>query len=280
MFLAILNRLMKKLLDEKGGCVAEMNYLRTAEFAARKAGGVLLDNVGRIRTVEFKAKNSLLTEIDVECENIIVGILKRNFPAHDILAEEGNTFSTGSKYRWIIDPLDGTMNYVHTYPFYSVSIALEYAGSVVAAVVYDPVKDEMFTAAKGVPSRLNGNGITVSAAQDVKDSLLATGFLHEDEGLVERNLVHFSDFIRRARGVRRDGSAALDLCYVACGRYDGFWELGLHPWDTAAGALIVNNAGGRVTDISGGEFSHYRPEIIATNNRIHSQIINILHMNR
>ena len=184
--------------------------------------------------------------------------------------------ANNSEYKWIIDPLDGTMNYAHGYPFFSVSIAIEHVDTVVAGVVYDPVSNEMFTAEKGKDARLNGEKINVSNSGSLKDSLLATGFLHEDEKLVERNLKYFSDFIFSARGVRRDGSAALDLVYVACGRYDGFWELGLHPWDMAAGAFIVGEAGGMVTNLSGEGFTHYRGEVVATNGKIHESMIKVL----
>lgn len=253
-----------------------MSYLKTAERAARKAGEILTENLGKIMRIELKAKNSLLTEVDLMCERVIVDLIRHEYPDHDLVAEEGSEYSSGSEFKWIIDPLDGTMNYAHGYPFFSVSIALEQNDSVVAGVVYDPVMDEMFTAEAGKGAKLNGSEIRVSAEDRLEDSLLATGFLHEDEGLVERNLGHFSDFIMIARGVRRDGSAALDLAYVACGRYDGFWELGLHPWDMAAGAFIVREAGGEITNISGGDFTHYKGEIVASNGKIHDQVLEIL----
>jgi len=253
-----------------------MNYIQTAENAARKAGRILLDNLGKIKRIELKAKNSLLTEVDVMCEEAIVEVVNMHFPEHDLIAEEGSEILNNSEFKWIIDPLDGTMNYAHGYPFFSVSIAVEQFGSVIAGVVYDPVMDEMFSAEKSTGAKLNRESIYVSQTVGLQESLLATGFLHEDERLVERNLKHFSDFIFRARGVRRDGSAALDLAYVACGRYDGFWELGLHPWDMAAGSFIVKEAGGSVTNVSGGEFTHYRGEVVASNGEIHEQMIEIL----
>lgn len=253
-----------------------MSYIETAEYAARKAGSILLENIGKIKKIEMKAKNSLLTEVDLNCERQIVEILRNEYPDHDLVAEEGSEYSSGSDYKWIIDPLDGTMNYAHGYPFFSVSIAVEKGNSVISGVVYDPVKDEMFTAESGKGARLNGKKISVSGSDRIEDSLLATGFLHEDEDLVRRNLVYFSDFIMKSRGVRRDGSAALDLAYVACGRYDGFWELGLHPWDMAAGAFIIKEGGGTVTNMSGGEFTHHKGEIVASNSWIHDQMLDIL----
>lgn len=153
---------------------------------------------------------------------------------------------------------------------------MEYKGKVILGVVYDPIKDEMFSAEVGKGAFLNGNLIKPSGADKLENSLLATGFLHEDERLVEMNLVNFCKFIRGARGVRRDGSAALDLCYVACGRYDGFWELGLHPWDTAAGAFIIKESGGFVTNISGGDFTDYKGEILASNGLIHKRMVEVL----
>lgn len=253
-----------------------MSYLDIAQAAARKAGKILIDNIGKIGQVELKAKNSLLTEVDLMCEREIVGIIRHEYPEHDLVAEEGSEYSSGSDIKWVIDPLDGTMNYTHGYPFYSVSIAVEQNDSIIAGVVYDPVMDEMFTAEKGKGAYMNGKDIKVSESDKLGDSLLATGFLHEDERLVERNLKHFSDFIMVARGVRRDGSAALDLAYVACGRYDGFWELGLHPWDMAAGAFIAREAGAKVTNMTGGEFTHHKGEIVTSNGRIHEQMLEIL----
>ena len=253
-----------------------MNYFDTAVKAAREAGAVLQDSIGKIKDVGLKAKNDLVTDIDHLSENLIVDLIKSSYPDHSILAEEGGMTGKKSEYNWLIDPLDGTMNYVHTYPFYSVSIALENKGEVILGVVYDPVKDELYTAETGKGAYLNGSIIKPSNTDKLGDSLLSTGFLHEDESLVEKNLKHFSNFIWRARGVRRDGSAALDLCYVACGRYDGFWELGLHAWDMAAGAFIIEEAGGIVTNLSGGSFTAHRGEIVATNGTIHDQVVDLL----
>lgn len=212
-----------------------------------------MDNLGKVRDIKFKAKNSLVTEVDKLSEDLIISIIKDSFPSHDIFAEESGRHSSGSEYLWLIDPLDGTTNYAHAYPFFSVSIALEVRGVLEVGLVYDPVKDELFTAERGKGALLNGRPIGVSNAARVEESHLCTGFVHEDEWMVEENIIHFADFIRRARAVRRDGSAALDLCYVACGRFDGFWELGLNPWDTAAGVLIVGEAGGRVSLFSSDE---------------------------
>ncbi|MCH7517850.1 MAG: inositol monophosphatase, partial [Candidatus Dadabacteria bacterium] len=228
-----------------------MNYLEVAEKTAREAGVVLLENLGKVKKIEFKAKNSLVTEVDKLSEEIIINNIKKSFPSHDIFAEESGRHSENSDYLWLIDPIDGTTNYAHAYPFFSISIALEVKGEVEIGLVYDPVKDEMFTAEAGKGAYLNGELIKVSKSDSIEHSHVCTGFMHEVEWMVEANIKHFGNFIRRARAVRRDGSAALDVCYVACGRFDGFWELGLNPWDTAAAVLILKEAGGQVTTFSG-----------------------------
>ena len=253
-----------------------MSYIDVAEAAAREAGEKLKKKLGKIREIEFKGKNNLVTEVDKLSERTIIDRIKRSFPSHDIFAEESGRHSKNSDHVWIIDPLDGTTNYAHAYPFFSVSIALEVGGVVEAGLVYDPVKDELFTAERGNGALLNGEGIRVSDSQNLGHSHLATGFVHENNKMVEDNLKHFANFIRRARAVRRDGSAALDLCYVACARFDGFWELGLNPWDTAAGVLIVEEAGGKITDFKGGKFSIYVKEILTSNGRIHGEMIDVL----
>jgi len=253
-----------------------VRYLEVAEKAAREAGKVLIENLGKVKEIEFKAKNSLVTEVDKFSEEIIISSIKKHFPSHDYFAEESGRHSRESDHVWIIDPLDGTTNYAHAYPFFSVSIALEIEEVVKVGLVYDPVKEELFTAEEGKGSYLNGNPIKVSKSHAIEHSHVCTGFMHEIEWMVEANIKHFGNFIRRARAVRRDGSAALDLCYVACGRFDGFWELGLNPWDTAAGALILKEAGGHVTTFSGDEYSIYLQEILGSNSIIHDHMIGIL----
>ncbi len=253
-----------------------MNYLEVAEKTAREAGVVLLENLGKVKKIEFKAKNSLVTEVDKLSEEIIINNIKKSFPSHDIFAEESGRHSENSDYLWLIDPIDGTTNYAHAYPFFSISIALEVKGEVEIGLVYDPVKDEMFTAEAGKGAYLNGELIKVSKSDSIEHSNVCTGFMHEVEWMVEANIKHFGNFIRRARAVRRDGSAALDVCYVACGRFDGFWELGLNPWDTAAAVLILKEAGGQVTTFSGDEYSIYLKEILTSNSIIHGQMIEIL----
>ncbi|MFY9270870.1 MAG: inositol monophosphatase family protein, partial [Candidatus Manganitrophaceae bacterium] len=196
-------------------------------------------------------------------------------PDHQILAEEGHDRTGASPYRWVIDPLDGTTNYTHHFPFFCVSIGVEIKGKVHLGVVFDPVRNELFFAEKGKGAFLNGRPIRVSAVRALRESLLVTGFVRE----VQTDPVNFDPFINftmRVQGVRRTGSAALDLCYVACGRFDGFWELKLHPWDTAAGSIILTEAGGRLTDFSGKGYSIYDKEMLASNGKLHRQMIDVL----
>ena len=253
-----------------------MQYLEVAEKAAREAGVVLIENLGKVKEIEFKAKNSLVTEVDKLSEEIIIANIKNSFPSHGIFAEESGRDSNESEHVWLIDPIDGTTNYAHAYPFFSVSIALEVNGKVEVGLVYDPVKDEMFTAEKGKGAFLNGEPISVSKSHAIEHCHVCTGFMHEVEWMVEANIKHFGNFIRRARAVRRDGSAALDLCYVACGRFDGFWELGLNPWDTAAAVLILEEAGGQVSTFIGDDYDIYMKEILASNSIVHEHMMDIL----
>jgi myo-inositol-1(or 4)-monophosphatase len=254
--------------------------LKVAEKAAREAGKLLIDHLGKVKEVEYKAKNSLLTEVDKLSESLIIEVLQSNFPSHDFFAEESGRDKQTSSHVWIIDPLDGTTNYAHTYPVFSVSIALEIEEVIRLGIVYDPMREEFFNAELGKGAYLNQDRIKISETGIVEESLVCTGFTHENEWMVDENLMHFENLIRKARAVRRDGSAALDLCYVACGRYDGFWELGLHAWDTAAGFLILKEAGGRVSDFSDSEFTVHSEEILATNGLIHDEMIGILSLGR
>ena len=258
-----------------------MNYIEIAQTAARKAGEIQIENIGKIKNISFKeakGKNNILTEVDTKSEEIIISTIKEKFPSHQILAEEsGESIKNNSPYKWLIDPLDGTMNYSHAYPFFCVSIALELDGEIVCAVVYDPFKDEMFAAEEGKGAKLNGLAIHVSNAKLLKESLIVSGtFHHPDSEIMDKFISILKKLSITARGVRRDGSAALDLCYVACGRYDSFWEYGLNPWDMAAGALIVKEAGGSVTNLTGGEFTPYKGELISSNGFIHKEMIKIL----
>lgn len=257
-----------------------MDYIGLAQKAALGAGELLRENFGKVLDIEYKAKNSLVTEIDRISEELIIEIIRDKFPSHSIFAEESGRDGRDSGHLWIIDPLDGTTNYTHTYPFFSVSIALEIDGEIKLGVVYDPLKNEMFSGEKGDGASLNNRPMKVSVTSSVEESCLCTGFIHTKDWMVEENLKHFGNFIRRSRALRRDGSAALDLCYVACGRFDGFWELGLNPWDTAAGFLICEEANGLVTDFSGKRFDVHNQELVATNGKIHDEMIRVLKLAR
>ena len=243
------------------------------------AGKLLLRNVSRHRLVRFKGKINLVTEMDLKSEKLIVARLRKLLPDASFLTEEGSAVENDSPCKWVIDPLDGTTNYAHTLPIWCVSIALEWRGDIVLGCVYDPNRDELFTAISDKPARLNGKLISVSKRRRLDQSLLATGFPYDVQTSSINNLDHFVSFATTARAVRRAGSAALDLCYLAMGRFDGFWELKLHPWDTAAGTLIVKQAGGRVTDFRGKPFSIYSENLLASNGAIHSQMIRVLATN-
>jgi len=243
------------------------------------AGRLLLRNVSRHRLVHFKGKINLVTEMDLRSEKLIVARLRKLLPDASFLTEEGSAVENDSPYKWVIDPLDGTTNYAHTFPIWCVSIALEWRGEIVLGCVYDPNRDEMFTAVQDKPARLNGRLIHVSKRRRLDQSLLATGFPYDIQTSSINNLDHFVRFAKTARAIRRAGSAALDLCYLAMGRFDGFWELKLHPWDTAAATLIVKQAGGRVTDFRGKPFSIYSEHLLASNGAIHRQMIHVLAAN-
>ena len=249
------------------------------EFAietARGAGALLKENVGKVGRIEFKGAVDIVTEVDRKSEELIMAAIGKTFPGHGILTEESPEVKQDSPYKWIIDPLDGTTNYSHGFPFFCVSIGFEEAGEVIFGVVYDPMLDELYTAEKGIGAALNGKKITVSAINDLGRGLLATGFPYDLRASKDNNLDFFSQFSLKAQAIRRAGSAALDLCYIASGRFDGYWEMKLRPWDVAAGALIVGEAGGRVTDFSGGPFSIYGRECLASNGLIHEDMVRIL----
>ncbi|HAK59656.1 MAG TPA: inositol monophosphatase [Nitrospiraceae bacterium] len=251
-------------------------YLAVAREAALKAGGLLKENLHGTREIAFKGAINLVTEMDRRSERTVVETLLKAFPDHGIMAEEETRIENGSDFTWIIDPLDGTTNYAHGYPCFSVSIALEDRGEVIAGVVYDPMRAELFSAGKGAGAYLNGNRISVSKTGDLIHSLLSTGFPYDRSMSKENNLNYFIALLMASQEVRRDGSAALDLCAVAAGRFDGFWELKLNAWDVAAGTLIVQEAGGRISDLSGERSSIYDKEILASNGRIHEQMVEIL----
>ncbi len=249
------------------------NYLEVAVEAAKLGGDILKRNYGCAKKIEYKSEINIVTDVDKRSEELIVDLLSSRFPQHSVLAEEGTNSEHCSEFRWVIDPLDGTTNYAHDYPFFCVSIALEKNGEVVTGVVYQPIFEELFVAEKGHGAYLNGKKIHVSKVSKLREALLSTGFPYDVQ---DEALEYFKNFVYTAQAVRRDGSAALDLCYLAMGRFDGFWELRLKPWDTAAGALVVTEAGGLVTDFSLSHYSIYQSEIMASNGLIHDQMREVI----
>jgi myo-inositol-1(or 4)-monophosphatase len=255
---------------------------RCAEAIAREAGRRMIVGQKEGFDIDTKGVNDVVTNIDREVEQFIVGELGEMFPDDLILGEEfgeqeEEDVTSGSDLRhWYVDPIDGTLNFSHGIPISCVSIALQIDGQSMVGVVYDPYRDEMFSARRGHGARLNGEPMRVSAEDSVSDSLLVTGFPPGTGDQLEANLKAFAELTRRSRGIRRLGSAALDLAFVAAGRLDGFWEFGLNPWDTAAGYLLVEEAGGRVTQIAAEPFDIFDPSILATNGRIHGDIIDIV----
>jgi myo-inositol-1(or 4)-monophosphatase len=244
---------------------------------AREAGRMLRDELGRARRIRFKGTpTNLVTEMDGRAEALIVDQLRRHFPDDAVLAEERGAMPGTSGRRWIIDPLDGTTNYAHGVPVYAVSIALEIAGRVVVGVIYDPNQDELFSAQLDAGAFLNGIRLAVSTTPTLNESLLATGFPYNVREVARNNLAEYSAFSLRSQGVRRTGSAVIYLAYVAAGRVDGYWELRLGAWDVAAGGLMVEEAGGRVTNLTGGRLDLDAPEVLASNGRIHGEMVQTL----
>ncbi len=249
------------------------DYRELAVAAANKAGKYLKRNLYRRHQLHFKGEIDIVTEADQHAEKMIVGTISTRYPEHDILAEESPARQTGSLYRWVIDPLDGTTNYAHGYPVFCVSIALARGKECILGVVYNPMLEEMFVAEKGQGAFLNGRRIAVSETAYLTGSLLATGFPYDIRFSNENNLDLFQALAVQAQAIRRAGAAALDLAYVAAGRFDGFWELKLHPWDTAAGCLLVQEAGGVVTDLQGEAYALGSPHVTASNGRIHAELL-------
>jgi myo-inositol-1(or 4)-monophosphatase len=252
--------------------------LELAIRAAREAGELLRSNLGRQIEVSRKGRIDLVTEVDLASERLIKNLVLTHYPRHTVLGEEsGETGSSSdSEYRWIVDPLDGTTNYAHGYPCFNVSIALHRAGEPLLGVVYDPMRDELFVAERGSGALLNNRRIRVSTTAPLTNALLSTGFPYDFTERYFTNLERFRDFSLNAQGVRRDGSAALDLCYVACGRFDGFWEAGLKVWDSAAAAIVIAEAGGRLTDYSGRPFDPFGPECVVSNGLIHDEMLAVI----
>ncbi len=247
---------------------------------ARAAGAILREGYGRAHAPERKGRIDLVTEYDRRSERLVLDELARRFPGQAVLAEESGAHAGAAgaapEARWVVDPLDGTTNFAHNYPFFCVSIAAEWGGRLVAGAVYDPVRDEMFSAAAGHGATLNDAPLRVSDVAGVEDALLVTGFPYDVREHPERSLPAFEAFLVRAQAIRRDGSAALNLAYVACGRFDGFWEGHLSPWDMAAGTLLVREAGGAVTDFAGGPFRLDGRQILAANATLHAAMRDVI----
>ncbi|HSF18853.1 MAG TPA: inositol monophosphatase family protein [Vicinamibacteria bacterium] len=253
-----------------------MKAAAVAVEAALAAGEILERFLGGALRVEYKGEVNLVTEADLTSEERILSILRRRFPDASILSEETGESEGPGGCRFVVDPLDGTTNFAHGYPVFAVSIAYEENDLTLAGVVYDPMRRELFTAERGQGSFRNGHKLTVSGTDQLSKALLATGFPYDRKDDIDANLRLFSRFMKASRAVRRDGSAALDLCYLAAGRFDGFWEEKLGPWDTAAGALIVEEAGGRVTDFGGRDFHYSMGNIVASNHRLHEPMMRLL----
>ena len=239
---------------------------------AREAGAMLMDYFRQRVKIEYKGDVDLVTVADRNSEKLILERIRAHWPSHDVLGEEGGLHDRGSDYRWYVDPLDGTTNFAHGFPVFCVSLGLEHKGKRIAGVVYDPTRDELFAAELGSGAVLNGERIHVSKTANLAESLVATGFPSHKRHK-NPNIHFYHQITLRTHGVRRAGSAALDLACVACGRFDAFWEFNLNPWDTAAGVLLVEEAGGRVTDFHGGPFQITSRETMASNGLVHESLL-------
>jgi myo-inositol-1(or 4)-monophosphatase len=252
---------------------ARTRYLRVAKHAALAAGKLLMASYGKLRhsQISMKAKNDFVTEIDKKSEKRIISIIQKTFPRHAIQAEESGVTS-GKGILWVIDPLDGTSNYIHQFPLFSVSIGVLENGRPIAGVIYDPVHRELFTAERGKGAFLNGRRIRVTKISKLADSLMATGIPFRARERFSQYLASFEKISLSSVGMRRGGSAALDLAYVACGRFDGFWEIDLSPWDIAAGAILIEEAGGKISDMWGKSGHLKSGDTLASNGLVHAQL--------
>lgn len=252
----------------------------TGRLAALAAGAVLRQNYCKPHQITMKGAIDPVTESDLQAQELIIALIRQSFPGHVFLAEESGLEqpppavpeASSAPYRWIIDPLDGTVNFAHGYPAFCVSIAFEAAGRLEYGVIYDPLRDELFEATRGQGASLNGQPIKVSAIERLERALVATGFPYDIRERLAATLARMERILGQVQGLRRGGSAALDMAYVACGRFDGFYEENLKPWDTAAGLVIINEAGGRVTTLDGGEYNIYSPNILASNGGLHENL--------
>lgn len=244
---------------------------------ARQAGLLLKKKFSQKHKIHYKGDINIVTEADKMSEDLIINSIRHNFPDHGILSEESPAISGSGEMRWIIDPLDGTTNYAHGFPVFCVSIALQRHDDVILGVIYDPMRDELFSAVRGKGAYLNGKKLAVSSVKNISRSLLATGFPYDIRDSRENNLDNFNLMAVNVQAIRRAGAAALDLAYLAAGRFDGFWELKLKPWDTAAGCLMVTESGGKVSDLFGKRWDVFSLHLLASNSLIHKKMIDILH---
>lgn len=252
--------------------------LKAAKQYALGAGAILKKGFHKKKRIVYKGRIDPVTEFDLKSENYLVSQIKQDFPGHAILAEEGSTANIKARggYRWVLDPLDGTVNFAHGFPMYCVSVGVEYDGRLEVGVVFDPERDELFYAAHGKGAFLNGRRIEVSQERRLDRALLATGFAYDIGTARKNNLGLFARMAKKAQGIRRPGSAALDLCWVAGGRMDGFWELKLYPWDTAAALIILSEAGGKYTRINGKKYSIHDKDLLASNGPLHKPMQKVL----
>ena len=253
-------------------------FLATATEAVTRAGAIQLARFGSQVRVEKKGTNDLVTEVDVEVERMFRSLIAERYPTHDVLAEEMGQQTSGASHRWVFDPLDGTTNYAHGIPIFCSTVALEIDGIPVVAAVFDPNRHELFTAQDGVGAWLNGERLHVSSARTLIDSVLVTGFPYDirEPRRMQEILALFTGFLAEARAIRRLGSAAIDLCWVAAGRMDGFWEQALQSWDIMGGALIVQEAGGRVTNLDGSPWDAHRGNVLASNGHVHDEMLRVI----
>lgn len=248
----------------------------SAKKITQKASSYILKNLHRKKVFKKKGHFNLVTNIDQEVEEVVIKEIKKLYPKHTIIGEESGTHKRNSKYEWFIDPIDGTTNFAHGYPFYAISIGFAMDGVLQFGIVMNPATNELFTGLKGKGAKLNGKTINVSKIKKLNDSLLSSGFSNRRKDLKSVNFGNFTKMTLNSHGVRRDGAASLDLCYVACGRTEGFWEGKLSPWDTAAGVIILEEAGGKVTTYDGKKYSVYSDTILATNGKIHKELMKSL----
>ncbi len=251
-------------------------YKQTAISAAYKAADILRSRFGNISRIHKKDAVEIVTEADTESEKVIISTIRDRFPDHSILSEESGIKDGNDEFRWVIDPLDGTVNFAHQLPIFCISIGLTYWNDIVLGVVLNPVDGQLYTALSGQGAKLNGRSIQVSKSAAVSESLLVTGFPYHLNEIFEPIMTRYGNCLRASQAVRRLGSAALDLCYVACGRFEGFWEQRLKPWDTAAGALIASEAGATVTTFSNQPYQLGDQEILVTNGHIHEEMLGLL----